>query len=73
MLGDSIRYVTDPYDAVTGADALLVVTEWNEYRGVDLARIKKAMKTPVVFDGRNVFDPVRMRQAGFEYRAIGRP
>jgi len=73
VLHDSIRYEADPYAAIAGADALLVVTEWNEYRGVDLARVKKTLKTPIVFDGRNIFDPARMRQMGFEYQAIGRP
>jgi UDPglucose 6-dehydrogenase len=72
-LGDRVRFVADPYEAVAGADALLVVTEWNEYRGVDLDRVKKAMRTPVVLDGRNVFDPAAMRAMGFEYRGIGRP
>jgi UDPglucose 6-dehydrogenase len=72
VLGDRIEYVADPYVAVAGADALLVCTEWNEYRGVDLERVKKAMRTPVVFDGRNVFDPVRMRALGFEYSGVGR-
>jgi UDPglucose 6-dehydrogenase len=72
VMGDRIRYVTDPYAAVEGADALLLCTEWNEYRGVDLERVKKAMRTPVVFDGRNVFDPVRMRSLGFDYSGIGR-
>ena len=71
--GDVARYVVDPYDALPGADALLIVTEWNEYRGVDLARVKKLLKTPVIFDGRNVFDPGTVRAAGFEYRGIGRP
>ncbi len=73
VAGDAVRYVEDPYDALPGADALLVVTEWNEYRGVDLARVKKLLKTPVIFDGRNVFDPPTVRAAGFEYRGIGRP
>jgi UDPglucose 6-dehydrogenase len=72
VLGDAIRYVADPYEAVGGADALLLCTEWNEYRGADLVRLKAEMKTPVVFDGRNVFDPERMRASGFEYVGIGR-
>src|SRR5207244_1599918 len=72
VMGEKIEYVADPYAAVAGADALLVCTEWNEYRGVDLERVKKAMRTPVVFDGRNVFDPARMRAMGFEYCGIGR-
>ena len=70
--GDRIRYVEDPYDAAEGADALIVCTEWNEYRGADIDRLKKALGKPIVFDGRNIFDPARMRAAGFEYRGIGR-
>ncbi|MCC7138238.1 MAG: UDP-glucose/GDP-mannose dehydrogenase family protein [Planctomycetes bacterium] len=73
VLGDRVRYVADPYEALVGADALLVVTEWNEYRGVDLDRVRRTLKTPVILDGRNVFDPARMRALGFEYRGIGRP
>jgi UDPglucose 6-dehydrogenase len=72
VLGDRIRYVDDPYAAVVGADALLLCTEWNEYRGADLERVKASMRHPVVFDGRNVFDPARMRAMGFEYAGIGR-
>jgi UDPglucose 6-dehydrogenase len=72
VLGDKIRYADDPYAAVAGADALLLLTEWNEYRGADLDRVKAAMRHPVVFDGRNVFDPARMKALGFEYAGIGR-
>ncbi len=72
VMGDRIRYAEDPYEAATGADALIVCTEWNEYRGADLDRVKKVLAKPIVFDGRNVFDPVRMRSMGFEYRGIGR-
>jgi len=71
--GDRLRFSGDAYAALEGADALLVVTEWNEYRGADLDRIKKALKAPVVFDGRNVFDPKTMRASGFTYRGVGRP
>lgn len=70
---DLVRCVEDPYDALAGADALLLVTEWNEYRGVDFARVRKALKSPVIFDGRNVWDPAAVRALGFEYRSIGRP
>ncbi len=73
VLGDRVRYEADPYAALSGADALLLCTEWNEYRGADLARVKAALKQPVVFDGRNVFDPARMSESGFEYHGIGRP
>jgi len=72
VLGDTIAYERDPYAALAGADALVLCTEWNEYRGANLERIKAALKTPIVFDGRNVFDPARMRAAGFEYFGIGR-
>jgi UDPglucose 6-dehydrogenase len=73
VLGDAISYVADPYEAVRGADALILCTEWNEYRGADLERVRDAMRTRVVFDGRNVFDPQRMKALGIEYRGVGRP
>ena len=72
VLKDRIRYVEDPYEAAKGADALIVCTEWNEYRGADLERIRASLAHPVVFDGRNVFEPARMRALGFEYQGIGR-
>lgn len=59
-------------DALKGSDALMIVTEWNEFRTPDLAEIKKALRTPVIFDGRNVLDPVKVSQAGFQYYCIGR-
>ena len=71
--GDRMRYVKDPYEAVAGADALLLVTEWNEYRGVDFEKIRKALRTPVVLDGRNVWDGAKLRALGFEYSSVGRP
>jgi UDPglucose 6-dehydrogenase len=68
-----ITYAPTPYKALEGADGLFVVTEWNDYRRPDFARMKALMKDPVVFDGRNVYDPPRMRERGFTYYAIGRP
>ena len=59
-------------DALAGADALAIVTEWNEFRSADLAVLKAKLKQPVIFDGRNVFDPVKAAQAGFAYYCIGR-
>jgi UDPglucose 6-dehydrogenase len=59
-------------DALTGADALAIVTEWHEFRSPDFDYIKSALNTPVIFDGRNLYDPVQMAQAGFSYYAIGR-
>jgi UDPglucose 6-dehydrogenase len=61
-----------PYDLAQGCDALVLLTEWNEFKHLDLARIKAAMKTPVFVDGRNVYDPETMREAGFLYRGVGR-
>jgi UDPglucose 6-dehydrogenase len=60
------------YEAVAGADALVVVTEWNEFREPDFARIKGLMRTPAVFDGRNIYDPRVLRELGFYYEGIGR-
>ena len=68
----AIEYCADPYSAVEGADAVLVVTEWNEFRQLDLVRLRTAMRTPVLVDGRNIFDPAGMRELGFTYRGIGR-
>jgi UDPglucose 6-dehydrogenase len=68
-----IYYARNAYDALTGADALLVVTEWNEFREPDFAKMKKQMKAPVIFDGRNLYDPAQIRALGFTYASIGRP
>ena len=70
--GDKIVYAANSYDAVKDADCLLLLTEWNEFRRPDFDRIKTLMKSPVVFDGRNLYDPKRMRQRGFEYRCVGK-
>ena len=69
---NSIEYCQDPYAVATGADALLVVTEWDEFRQLDLDRIKGLMRRPVIVDGRNIFDPKTMRDRGFVYRGVGR-
>jgi UDPglucose 6-dehydrogenase len=71
--GERVLLVPGPYGAIEGADALFVVTEWSEFRNPDYDRMKALMRQPVVFDGRNVFDPDEMRELGFEYYAIGRP
>ncbi|BDG07486.1 UDP-glucose dehydrogenase family protein [Anaeromyxobacter paludicola] len=70
---DRVEYARSIYDCVEGADALFVVTEWNQFRKPDLRKVKRLMRHPVIFDGRNVFDPARMRELGFAYYAIGRP
>jgi UDPglucose 6-dehydrogenase len=72
-LPSAVEYATDPYMAMKGANAVAIITEWNEYRNLDLARMLKLMKEPFFFDLRNIYDPVRMREAGFRYFSIGRP
>ncbi len=67
------HFAKDPYDAAKGADALAVVTEWPMFKTLELKRLKRAMRTPVLLDGRNVFDPAAARAAGFEYAGVGRP
>jgi UDPglucose 6-dehydrogenase len=67
-----IEYAKDPYELAAGADALIVITEWNEFRHLDMVRIKTSMRRPVVIDGRNIYVPAEMRAIGFTYRGIGR-
>jgi UDPglucose 6-dehydrogenase len=69
---DSVIYADDEYSALKGSDALLVVTEWNEFRNPDFNLVKATLKQPVVFDGRNIFEPEKMRELGFTYYSIGR-
>jgi UDPglucose 6-dehydrogenase len=71
--GDRVTYAEHRYEALRGADALVVLTEWQEYRVLDLERAKSLMRRPVVVDCRNLYDPARVRQAGFTYESIGRP
>ncbi len=72
-IGDKVVYAENIYEAVTGADALLIVTEWKEFRMPDWETVARSMKSPVIFDGRNMYDPIEMRELGFTYRSIGRP
>jgi UDPglucose 6-dehydrogenase len=72
VFGDSINYCDAPYDVLQDADALLIVTEWNEFRRPDFDRIKDLLAQPIIFDGRNLYEPKRMRERGFIYYAIGR-
>jgi len=67
-----MEYSKDPYELAAGADALIVITEWNEFRQLDMVRIKTSMRRPVVIDGRNIYVPAAMREMGFTYRGIGR-
>jgi len=65
-------YSKNSYDAARETDAVIVVTEWNEFKQLNMERLKSLMKTPVLFDGRNIYDPVQMRRLGFDYHSIGR-
>jgi UDPglucose 6-dehydrogenase len=73
LLGDAIALVDDPYAAAEGADAIVLITEWHQLRQPDFVRLRKLVRTPLLFDGRNVWDPVAAHRAGFEYHGIGRP
>ena len=72
IYGDRVHLAPGPYEALEGADALVLVTEWHEFRRPDFARIKARLKQPVIVDGRNVWDPSELRAAGFQYHGIGR-
>jgi UDPglucose 6-dehydrogenase len=72
VFGERIRYAHRNYDALEGAAALLVLTEWNEFRRPDFVRIKRLLQRPVIFDGRNIYDPVDLAKLGFTYYSIGR-
>jgi len=71
--GDRVTYCDHNYDALADADALVIVTEWKPYRGPDFAKMRGLMPQPIIFDGRNLFEPERMRELGFEYYSVGRP
>ncbi len=73
IIGDKITFCDNQYDAIEDADALAVITEWNAFRTPDYNKILSSLKEPIVFDGRNVFDPEDMKERGFVYSSIGRP
>ena len=72
-LGDRVSYAGHGFDALAGADALAIVTEWLEYRNPDFARMKQLLKRPLIVDGRNLYDPLKLGRLGFTYDSIGRP
>ncbi|PTL81101.1 UDP-glucose/GDP-mannose dehydrogenase family protein [Vitiosangium sp. GDMCC 1.1324] len=72
VFGNRITYAPGPYAAAEGAEALFIVTEWNEFRQPDFERLKSLMRAPIIFDGRNLFEPERMRARGFTYFCLGR-
>jgi len=71
-IGDKIAYAENQYDALENADALLIATEWNEFRTPDFARIRSLLNNPVIFDGRNLFELYQMEENGFHYESVGR-
>jgi UDPglucose 6-dehydrogenase len=72
IFGSKITLAEKSYDALKGADALVIATEWNEFREPDFGRMRKLMKTPVIFDGRNIYNPEQMKAQGFTYYSVGR-
>ena len=72
IFGERIGYGIKNYDVLKDADALLVITEWNEFREPDFAKIKSLMKNPVIFDGRNIYDGKKLNEKGFTYFSIGK-
>ena len=71
-LQDRVEYAQDQYKAVEGANALLVLTEWNEFNNPDLEQVKESLKAPIIFDGRNVFNRRKTKELGFTHYSIGK-
>jgi UDPglucose 6-dehydrogenase len=67
-----LQLAQDPYDLAAGCDAVIVCTEWNEFKHLDMARIKEIMRQPFIVDGRNLYEPEEMKRLGFVYRGVGR-
>ncbi len=68
----NVEYGGDPYEVARGSNALVIVTEWNEFQEIDLERIRDLMINPLVVDGRNIYEPEKMKELGFIYKSIGR-
>jgi UDPglucose 6-dehydrogenase len=73
IFGDTVRYCSSAFEAVEGADAVLFLTEWNDFKVIDLPHIKTLLKQPLIFDARNMYLPARMKELGFTYISLGRP
>jgi UDPglucose 6-dehydrogenase len=73
LFGDRVHFHDVAYDALEGADALVIVTEWQEFKQPDFVRMRKLLRQPVILDGRNLYDLEHMARLGFTYYAIGRP
>jgi UDPglucose 6-dehydrogenase len=72
LLPDDVIYSASPYEAAQDADAVVLVTEWNEFKFLNLERLRSVLRRRAIFDGRNIWEPDRMRRLGFEYYSIGR-
>lgn len=72
IFGSKIKYVSSPYECLKNADSLIILTEWNEFKQIDLNKVKKLIKNPFIFDGRNIYKPEIMKKLGFKYFSIGR-
>ncbi len=72
-MGDKISFANGPYDALENADALIIATEWSEFRTPDFELMEKKLKNKAIFDGRNVFEVKQMKELGYHYESIGRP
>ena len=68
-----IKYTNDPYETMSGADALLILTDWEDFKNLDLAKVKSLLKAPIIVDARNLYDPKKMKESGFTYKSVGRP
>ena len=68
-----IKYCEDPYETMAGADALLILTDWEDFKNLDLKKVSGLLKAPVIIDARNLYDPKKMKEAGFTYKSVGRP
>jgi len=67
-----VAFCRNIYESITDVDALIIASEWNEFRDLDLKKVKSKMKRPIIFDGRNIYDPNKLREMGFEYFGVGR-
>jgi UDPglucose 6-dehydrogenase len=72
LLPAAVEMFKDSYEMAKDCDALMVITEWNEFKQLDLEKVKGLLKSPVIYDGRNIYDPKVMKEIGFTYRAVGR-
>ena len=73
VLPGAVTFCKDPYECADNADAVLLLTEWNEFKQLDMERVKGLMKKPVLLDGRNLYEPAEMGKLNFNYHSVGRP